>query len=493
MNKWIRRAVGTVGIAGGALLLGAGTAHADDSVTAAEDPQLLHGLIEHLFSPTGGAGMSLDTPGHRTTTGLMPGGPLRTSANDGDTGVVVHAPDRNGQPRDVFAGGRMPDLFRALPITDAIPSSGLGLTPQPAEGLPFGDGGLPVDNVPLDLPQGLSSNGLGLPIDGLPFSGGPAMGGGLPVGGGSLPVGGSGGVPTSALPVGSDLPVGASDLAGGNGEVRDLTGAARTVVLGDAVHVLPPAEALPLGSGLPSADGLPILGTMLADTALPLHGNLDTLPNTPAIPLDQPFGSGASGSSEPSTASAERPVVGESESTTGSPGGLPLGGLPLGGLPLGGLPLGGLPLGGLPLGGLPLGGLPVGGIPLGALPLGSLPLTGGAGGLPVAGGGLPLAGHGATSPAGMVYNPRHAAAERPVAGESLPAEQLPGANMLPIVDGMLSSTPAGDLPIFSTLMKHGTSQSGSPATGAPAAANPLPVQPASATQSLPGVGGLFGQ
>jgi hypothetical protein len=32
MDKWFRRAVGTVGVAGGMLLLGTGTAHADDAV-----------------------------------------------------------------------------------------------------------------------------------------------------------------------------------------------------------------------------------------------------------------------------------------------------------------------------------------------------------------------------------------------------------------------------------------------------------------------------
>src|SRR4051812_3075317 len=54
MNKWFRRAVGTVGIAGGVLLLGAGTAHADDSVAAAKDPQQLNGLFDDLMKPTGG-------------------------------------------------------------------------------------------------------------------------------------------------------------------------------------------------------------------------------------------------------------------------------------------------------------------------------------------------------------------------------------------------------------------------------------------------------
>jgi hypothetical protein len=509
MNKWIRRAVGTVGIAGGALLLGAGTAHADDSVTAAEDPQLLHGLVEDLFSPTGGAGMSLDTPGHRTTTGLLPGGPVQMAPNDGDVGMVLHAPDQNGQPRDVYAGGKMPDVFRALPITDAVPADGLGIAPKPAttEGLPVGAGGLPVGNSPLDLPRGLTTNGVGLPVDGVPFSGGPATGGGLPIGGGSLPPLGRGlptgaglpsglptgaglpagaglpsglptgaglpsglptgaglpsGLPTGAglpsgLPTGAGLPAGAglpsglptgSPLPAGGG-VHDIAGAAKSVMLGDAVHVLPPGEGLPLGGGLPAADGLPILGEMLADTALPFQGNVNTLPNTPAIPLGQPLGSSMS---DPT---AERPVVGEAAPANGA----------LGGLPLGGLPLGGLPLGALPLGALPLGALPLNGLPVGTLPVGTSPISSGR----------------APAPAGTMYNPRHAAAaDRPVAGElpateGLPAEQLPGANMLPVVDGVLSSTPAGDLPIFSTLLSSAMSQMSGPAVGG-TATDVLPVQ-----------------
>src|SRR3954465_7708510 len=65
MNKGFRRAVGTVGIAGGVLLLGAGTAHADDSVPAAQDPQLLHGLFDDLLTPAGGPSnlaLGMDTP-----------------------------------------------------------------------------------------------------------------------------------------------------------------------------------------------------------------------------------------------------------------------------------------------------------------------------------------------------------------------------------------------------------------------------------------------
>src|SRR5438105_10488134 len=64
MNKWLRRTVGTVGIASGIWLLGSGAAHADAS-TPANDPQRLSGLLEGLFTPTGGPnnlGLTLATP-----------------------------------------------------------------------------------------------------------------------------------------------------------------------------------------------------------------------------------------------------------------------------------------------------------------------------------------------------------------------------------------------------------------------------------------------
>src|SRR4051794_496986 len=101
MNKWFRRAVGTVGIAGGILLLGAGTAHADDSVTAAQDPQQLNGLFDEMLKPAGGPnnlGLSLDTPGKRMSTGLVPGGPLAMGQQKGQPGAVVHTPGVAGLP-----------------------------------------------------------------------------------------------------------------------------------------------------------------------------------------------------------------------------------------------------------------------------------------------------------------------------------------------------------------------------------------------------------
>jgi hypothetical protein len=77
MNKWFRRTVGTVGIAGGIWLLGAGAAHADDA--AVKDPQQLNGLFDEILTPAGGPnnlGLSLDAPDRKMSTGLVPGGPL---------------------------------------------------------------------------------------------------------------------------------------------------------------------------------------------------------------------------------------------------------------------------------------------------------------------------------------------------------------------------------------------------------------------------------
>ncbi|MFC0533545.1 hypothetical protein [Phytohabitans kaempferiae] len=55
MNKWFYRAVGTVGIAGGFLLLGGGAAQAEDvDATPVSDPQQLQGLLDGFFTPLGG-------------------------------------------------------------------------------------------------------------------------------------------------------------------------------------------------------------------------------------------------------------------------------------------------------------------------------------------------------------------------------------------------------------------------------------------------------
>src|SRR2546430_4952104 len=122
MNKWLRRTVGTVGIASGIWLLGSGAAHADAS-TPANDPQHLSGLLDGLFTPAGG-------PNNLGLTLTTPHDPVADSVA-GASGSI---------------GGAVPELLNALPITDVLPLRDLGglAAPQPAtEGLPLA-GSLPA-------------------------------------------------------------------------------------------------------------------------------------------------------------------------------------------------------------------------------------------------------------------------------------------------------------------------------------------------------------
>src|SRR5947207_4495327 len=164
MNKWLRRTVGTVGIAGGIWLLGSGTAHADAS-TPANDPQRLTGLLDSLFTPAGGPsnlGLTMVDPGH-----LAPqaGRTVREL-----TSQVPHG---------------VPALLHALPITEVVPVHGLGAVTAPQEsgiaGLPFIGDDLPLaGSLPLAdaLPAGLVPDQAGLPgLDSLPDVGSlPALG-----------------------------------------------------------------------------------------------------------------------------------------------------------------------------------------------------------------------------------------------------------------------------------------------------------------------------
>src|SRR5437870_2985380 len=99
MNTWFRRAVGTVGIAGGVLLLGAGAAHADGAAPAAQNPQQLHGLFDDLLKPTGGP-------------------------NNG--GLALGQGNRTGLPTDSLTGAPVPGVLGHLPIDDVSRAQGLG-------------------------------------------------------------------------------------------------------------------------------------------------------------------------------------------------------------------------------------------------------------------------------------------------------------------------------------------------------------------------------
>ncbi|MPZ25740.1 MAG: hypothetical protein GEV12_04650 [Micromonosporaceae bacterium] len=182
MNRWLYRAVGTVGIAGGALVFGAGAAQADQTDLA--DPALAD-----VFSPTSGL-PPLDLTGpDRTAPGTAGAGELRLDPADGRLGQGAGA---EGEPA--------PEVLPGLPGLPGLDSL-LG-------GLPLG--GLPLDGLPLD----------GLPLDGLPLDGLPLAG--LPVGGpgspqdqpppGEAPLDG---LPVDGLPV-AGLPLDAVGVPGGS-------------------------------------------------------------------------------------------------------------------------------------------------------------------------------------------------------------------------------------------------------------------------------------
>ncbi len=287
MNKWLRRAVGTVGIAWGVWLLGSGAAHAD-ATTDAFAPQHLYDTVSGLFAPTGGPNnqaLSLLTPATEAVTG-----PLSFSHGAG----TVAGQQENG-------------LLDALPITDVLPptgtENGLGLPlvgALPIDGLlPLGElrsGGLPVAgtltrSLPLDATSLPGVGGLArdVPLDALSHPG-DAMdaAGGLTD---SLPVFDS---LTGALPLSDvgnaagtteDLPVVGSLLGGGVLGGLPVVGGLLSglPIVGSAAGT--PTEDLPVvGSLLPGDSGLPVLGPMLGD--LPVGGVTDeALPIFDSLPL----------------------------------------------------------------------------------------------------------------------------------------------------------------------------------------------------------------
>lgn len=342
MNKWIRRTAGTVGIAGGALLLGT-AAHADNPVIA--DPQSLHGVTDtaSLDGGISGAGVSIDTPGQRDTVGLLPdGGPVRSGTNNGELGAVVHAPTKDGQPRDVFANGRTPDIFQALPITDVVPMDGLGMPTSNARTLPARESsGLPVRNLPIGTSMagdtlrggdslardGFAGNGLGVPLgDQLPLGtaqnlatqgqsvGGQALGGQAL--GGKSPLGG--------------LPVVGGSAQGGRAQTTPQAAGrdqGSPVLAGDAVHVLPSSESGFVGrhrteATLPTAGGLPVVGGVLQGGTLPTKANVNTLPGAPAVPVHNLLAPGTSAAGA-STGNALNQASGSVGNLAQSAGGTP--------------------------------------------------------------------------------------------------------------------------------------------------------------------------
>jgi hypothetical protein len=292
MNKWFNRAVGavgTVGTVGGLLLLGTGAAHADSVVPTT-------GTLDDVFrpAPADNLGLSLDTPGSTVSTGMVDDGPLSVQKNDGLTGAVVHTPGENGQSRDVFATGRLPDPLSALPANDLMPS-GATMTegrhsapPLPVLGtlssLPL-PANLPVVGNLTKAVPGLGSSGqadgqANGQTEGLPVVGGvpPLLGGNLPA------LTGQGLPPVPGIPVsGTVNPV--NDMAIPLGSRSAQTESASAVpFVGDvlqnnSVRGIPVLDQLTYQprhadatEGLPNVSGLPV-GNGTA-SSLPLVGNL---------------------------------------------------------------------------------------------------------------------------------------------------------------------------------------------------------------------------
>lgn len=376
MNTWLYRAAGTVGIAGGFLLLAAGGAHADQRDHAAASDELL----ADLRSPTSGLlPLQLATLAQPATApGTAAAGTLTLDPAD-------------GRDAPVFAGEPevLPDLGGLAPL--GLP---LGLdellrgVPLDAVGLPGGrvGAGLPVDQLvnldgqPVSLP--------GLPLDTNPRTL-PALAGG--VGGGTAgSSAGTAGPPAEQLPAEQ---LAAEQLAGGDEEIIGAL-----PLLGQPTGGLP---ASPL-SLLSLADQVPLAGPMVHQQVanLPLAGDLlsETRQAT-GSPLD--MAGEVTGAPLPALIADQVHAEGlYSPELLSTPGGL---GLPLVGpalAPIGALiGVGNLPAQ-LPLAGPMLGpvfgGLPVTGDPLTSAPPTSAPLTGGAltggAGSPALAGDRPIVG-----------------------------------------------------------------------------------------------------
>ena len=217
MNTWFRRAVGTVGLAGGILLLGAGAAHADDSA-------LVPGQLDDLFSPAGGPNnqsLQLEAHGSRIDTSAASSSQAGRRTTTTQVGSQLSRPSgSSGQLPNVLS--MIPTEMLGLPRTTSSKVSNLSAVPGNA---------LPTEDSVAALPLVGSLQQFGLPgMAGMPVDAGDTLKGtsiadtrtafpnvgteatSLPLGngaGGGLPlVGGAGG----GLPVVGDLPLGGSDV-----------------------------------------------------------------------------------------------------------------------------------------------------------------------------------------------------------------------------------------------------------------------------------------
>jgi hypothetical protein len=367
MNKWFYRAVGTVGIAGGFLLLGGGAAQAEDvDATPVSDPQQLQGLLDGFFTPLGGNDFSQVNLGPNTkgaTSDVVLGRQLGSLGGDvtptRDLGFVGSAPSsptasvsadalgHGSLDRALGAGGEAhaekPNLISDLPVagtftdtvgaTRAVDSLGLsgttGTLLNGANGLSANAGGMD-QLVPATSDVDASRAGAAVPA--------------------SLGL-----IPADAIPR-----VNTHQAVRGNtrGVARSTGAQAQDVVpalIGDAMtaqnpelfnrsfeygepEALPPVATLPLVGdlnlkGVPGAsdnpqNDLPIVGALSSLGG----GSLGGLPGggAPATTLPAPADADDAGADTKAPtrrahSTSERPVAGEdAEYTEGAQVGLPL-------------------------------------------------------------------------------------------------------------------------------------------------------------------------
>ncbi|MFF5230832.1 hypothetical protein [Dactylosporangium sp. NPDC000521] len=360
MNTWFRRAVGTVGVAGGILLLGAGAAHADDA--------LMPGQLDDLFSPAGGPnnqslqleahGSRIDTSsatsseaGRRTTTTQL--------SNPQLPDVLSMIPtEMLGLPR--ATSSKVPNLQSvpsALPTEDSVAALPL-VGPLQQFGLP-GVSGVPAAT-------GDTLRGTSIADTRTAFPGIPGEATSLPVGntaGGGLPLVGGLGGGTGSLPLVGGLPVQGTlkpvdDLAipVGTGGKRSGGQRVQRIQGTEADSGLPIGE-LPLGGSdvlkNDSVTGVPVIGgvgptpgistTAVANRLVPTTGALPQAASQLPLVAEKTYAPRHASVYTPRHASASASAsAGASEEALPVVGGMPL----LNGIAGGNLPLVGGLLGG---------------------------------------------------------------------------------------------------------------------------------------------------
>jgi len=305
MTKWIYRAVGTVGVAaGGVLLLAGGAAQADGIDAPAND---LRGSLDGFFTPSGGS----DIVG-AVTRDLAPVQQL------GFLGALPLDPAAGIDPAALEAQ-ELPAPGAQFDLT-ALQQGGPGLTGNAVGDLLNGAGD------PLGaLTGGQQAGAQQAPAGGLPLLGGALLGLG---GGTAAPAGPAG----SSAPAGSTAPAGQGDfaIAGLGGD--DL-GTLLPPVIGDTLAAEMATEA-GSSAALPVVGGIPLAGLSGDDSPLSLLNTLGVLGSQPLLSAppaatkpapapaqtrqpavsptaDDGGNDQATGHRPFSTSSTERPVAGE--------------------------------------------------------------------------------------------------------------------------------------------------------------------------------------